>query len=89
MALKFLRGKSGELRAGYQQAAVLGRWSATRDSDGGWTVEAQPEHVHDFWITYQPLDCVLQVGTDRWRWREVEILDKAAMSFRLVGEAEK
>ena len=89
MALGFLRGKSGELRAGYQQAATLGQWSATRDSDGGWTVEAKVEQVHDYWIDYQPLDCVLQVGTSRWRWRGIEMLNRDVMMFRVTGEAEK
>jgi hypothetical protein len=90
MALGFLRGKSGELRAGYQQAAALGPWKATRDGDGGWTVEAKAVHVHDYWISYQPLTCVLNVGIDgRWRWCGVEMLNRDAMTFRVTGEAEK
>ncbi len=87
--LAILRGKSGELRAGYQQAAQLGRWTARRDADGGWTVEAKPEHIHNYWIAYDSLEALLQVGTVRWRWRSVEILDRDAMLFRVTGESEK
>ena len=91
--LSFLRGKSGELRAGYQCAATLGRWSARKDrTTGVWTVEAEAGEVHPVWIEYKSgLDAFLCFGNGvRWRWRKAEILNRDnAIIFQVSGEPEK
>ena len=91
--LSFLRGKSGELRAGYQCAATLGKWSARKDrTTGVWTVEAKAEEVHPVWIKYTGgLAASLCFGNGvRWRWRNAEILNHdGAILFQVSGEPEK
>ena len=92
MALGFLRGKSGELRAGYHSAAKLGRWTAYKGADGSWAVEAPASDINPFWIKRgESLRASLRVGVDRWSWRKVEMLSRenGAVSFRLSGEIDK
>jgi hypothetical protein len=91
--LGFLRGRSGELRAGYQCAAKLGKWSARKDrTTGVWTVEAKAESVHPVWIEYTGgLEASLCFGNGvRWRWRKAEILNRdGTFLFQVSGEPEK
>lgn len=77
--LGFLRGKGGELRAGYQCAAKLGAWAARKGSDGYWHVDAQPLDVNAHWIKYKPLDMTLVVGGRRWSWSGVDVLQPGGL----------
>jgi hypothetical protein len=69
--LKFLRGKSGEIRFGYQTAAKLGRWSM-RWNGAGYVLDAEPKEVNEFWIKRKPLSIRLTFGrSEVWRFSDV------------------
>lgn len=64
-------GLSGELRVGYQPAAILGEWTA--EITHGSVVEARVNRVDSFWITQSPISLVLHVGEhQRFRWDGVQ-----------------
>lgn len=69
-------GRSGELRVGYQRAALLGEWTITPSSNRPNTftfhTDAVEENPH--WYRQSPLDLVLALGTTEWVWRNVSIL---------------
>lgn len=71
--LGFLRGKSGELRAGYQSAARIGPWTATKSSSGNFVVEGEALSVDSYWIKHKPLELRLFLGSMYWRWIDVEV----------------
>ena len=91
MALSFLRGKTGELRAGYHIVARLGRWKAHKGTDEAWTVEAPAEDVNSYRLNHSKLQAVLRIGIDEWKWRSVELISNGndSISFRLSGDIEK
>ena len=86
--LKFLRGKSGEIRFGYQTAAKLGRWSM-RWNGASYVLDAEPKEVNDFWIKRKPLSIRLTVGrSDVWRFSDVELLqNKESLTLLVKGRA--
>ena len=88
--LKFLRGKSGEIRFGYQTAAKLGRWSM-RWNGASYVLEAEPEQVNGFWLNRKPLSVRLTVGrSDVWRFSDVELLqNKESLTLLVKGERDK
>lgn len=87
--LKFLRGKSGEIRFGYQTAAKLGPWSM-RWNGSSYVLEAEPKEVNDFWIMRKPLSVRLTVGrSDVWSYPSVELLNKEKMTLLVTGERQK
>jgi hypothetical protein len=88
--LKFLRGKSGEIRSGYQTAAKLGRWSM-RWNGACYVLEAEPDEVNGFWIKRKPLSIRLTFGrSEVWRFSDVELLEnKESLTLLVKGEREK
>lgn len=66
-------GTYGELRAGYQRAARLGKWSLELIPrlPRAFVFRAAIDSQHDYWITQEPLDLVLAVGQTEWIWRGV------------------
>ena len=87
--LKFLRGKSGEIRYGYQTAAKLGRWSMKWNGNA-YVLNAKPETVNAFWLNRTPLSLRLKVGRDEWRYSGVELYNKGeSLTLLVTGEREK
>jgi hypothetical protein len=64
--LGFLRGKSGELRVGYQRAARLGKWSARRNDGGNFILDAEAVETDAYWLGKMPIVAHLWVGAHRW-----------------------
>jgi hypothetical protein len=68
-------GQAGELRVCYQHAAWLGAW--TLAVAPGATLrcafEAQVLSENRHWMSQEPLDLVLAVGTAEWVWRGVQV----------------
>ena len=64
--LGFLRGKSGELRVGYQVAARLGKWSARREKGGPFIMDAEAVETNAYWLKKWPVVAHLMVGKRRW-----------------------
>jgi hypothetical protein len=90
--LGFIRGKGGELRAGYQCAAKLGAWTARKDSQGNFQVDAQALEVNSHWIKYQPLELRLFIGQNRkkWIWLDVRVSEPGGLlAIATKGEPEK
>jgi len=73
--LGFLRGNTGELRAGYQCAAKLGPWTARKNSAGYFVVEGEALEVDSYWIAHRPLELRLFMGKSpaRWTWTNVDV----------------
>jgi hypothetical protein len=75
-------GAGGELRYGYQQAAVLGAWRLL----GSRTVEAAVLRKHDVWADCRPLTLRLRMGGVTWEWVGVEpAFDGAAVRVAVNG----
>lgn len=74
--LGFLRGNGGELRAGYQCAAKLGAWTATKDSRNNFVVDAETTMLDAYWIKKRPLmlRLYLKGGSIRWKWQGVDVV---------------
>lgn len=68
-------GTAGVLRVGYQVAADLGEWHMVLAPRLPLTYafRASVLSEHDYWITQEPLDLVVQIGTAEWLWRGVEV----------------
>ena len=65
--LGFLRGKSGELRVGYQVAARLGDWSARRAATREcFSLDAEAVSTDAYWISKTPAVAHLWMGAHRW-----------------------
>ncbi|MHC4194218.1 MAG: hypothetical protein ACYSP9_08615 [Planctomycetota bacterium] len=84
--LNFLRGKSGELRVGYQVAARLAEWSARRDGDS-FILDAAAVDIDSYWLAKTPIVAHLQVGGHRWVF-SAELLSNSGgrVSARLKRE---
>lgn len=87
-------GISGELRAGYQVAAWLGRWemamSDDRLVDGRWTCRAELLARNDYWLEHaQRFALCLDVGVVQWCWPEVRVQvgDEQLTIYGLGGPA--
>jgi hypothetical protein len=90
--LGFIRGKGGELRAGYQCAAKLGAWTARKDSGGNFVVDAQALEVNSHWIKYRPLELKLLIGRGRksWSWPDVQVSEPGGLlAIATKGEPQK
>lgn len=81
-------GTSGELKVGYQRAAVLGTWTleASKAHPMRFAVEAEVRETDSFWITQKPLTLILIFGRFRWQWYEVKVrLEDAQLTARVEG----
>lgn len=77
-----MAGAAGELRAGYQVAARLGKW--TMDAD---RVEAAVEETNDFFLDL-PGDKALwlRMGARYWVWPVVDVVDAGRpLVVRVLG----
>lgn len=71
-------GQHGELRVGYQQAAVLGAWEITPSPAPGppaptFALRAQITHENQYWITQAPFSLALSLGPSEWVWHNVAL----------------
>lgn len=81
------RGETGELRAGYQCAARLGRWSLTQDEamGDGWTVEGVVVALDRFWLRHGvALTLVLPFSHSAWEW-PVHDVEQTEGGLRIHG----
>ncbi len=65
-------GSGGELRYGYQRAAVLGPWVIESEDRVGFVFRAELVEEHPVWLGHRPLDLILALGPVEWTWRGVE-----------------
>ena len=70
-----MKGAAGTLLAGGRIAARLRNWTMEHQ-DAGSVIRAAVEPAEGaFWLEHSPrFDVVLQVGSQSWRWRRVEVL---------------
>lgn len=71
-------GQHGELRVGYQQAAVLAGWEITPSPAPGpppltYTLRARVTHENSYWITQRPYSLALSLGPTEWVWHGVDV----------------
>ena len=68
-------GRVGALRVGYQLAATLGAWDIEQASEipRAFVFRSSILSEHAHWITQQPLDLVLAIGTVEWLWRDIAL----------------
>ena len=73
--LQQLTGHHGRVRVGYHTAAVLGRFTLSRDTEPGrWKVEAAVLQSDPFWLAQGgPFALEVSVGAQRWSWREATV----------------
>lgn len=69
-------GTRGELRVGYQRAAVLGAWEITPSSSrrNTFTFIAKLLGEHPVYSRESPQSLVLTLGTTEWVWEHVSVL---------------
>lgn len=80
-----IRGAGGVLRAGYQRAASLGRWTLTRRGSD-YDLLAELVEPDAFWITSRPLTLRLALPNRHWVWRIEDVLITAtALTVVLTG----
>ncbi len=65
-----LTGEGGQLRCGYQSAALLGSWTLTREQQTT-TVRAAVVESDSYWMRHKPLDLRLSFVHRVWAWSNV------------------
>ena len=84
-----LTGTSGLLKIGGRKVADLGRWTLTRDP-GGFTCSAPASKIDEYWVNYGgPYELHLYVGTQTWRWKDVDIMGREPMTIHGKGKPER
>lgn len=82
-----------EVRHVYQHAATLREWTMQPgDEPGSFVFTAKVVDVHGYWITQQPLDLVVSVGTTKWYWSNIALQrqgDECTVVLRGVPAATK
>jgi hypothetical protein len=66
-------GTTGVVKVGPHEAASVVSWSLASSAPKQYTFTAQAGSVDRFWITQQPQDLRLNVGTRTWVWRGVTL----------------
>lgn len=79
-----LYGVSGELRVGYQQAALLGKWEMQVPTSLENVFEATLRQVDEYWITQRPLILVLHINAKQWRWTLDGEIDRSGGKVRFA-----
>lgn len=80
-----VRGKTAELRWGYQQAAVLGAWQITGDQ----TIEASIVSADDLRVSQRPLMFVTQSPNGHtWTWPVASLQIDGSRLTGTVGTSE-
>ncbi len=83
--LSRVSGVSGEIRAGYQRAAELGKW----EMDVHRVIRADIVSASNFWLAQKPLDIRLRVGRRWWIWRGVDVSNKgSSVRVQVRGDPE-
>lgn len=85
-----VKGQTGCIRVGYQQAATLGRYSLTPTGPNEWQVEASVMSADAFWMTQSPRTLELHVGAQRWRWPAAGlVVDGGIVRGTVTGRPER
>ena len=61
-------GALGQIKQGYQTAAVLTGWRIQPDEAGGWRLTATAQAVSAYWLTQPELVFVVVHKAGAWRW---------------------
>jgi hypothetical protein len=75
--------------SGYDPAAVLGAWTATKDEAGVVTVIATIVSQDTFRVTQRPLVFVAPHAAGVWRWAVVELQISGVALWARLGPREK
>lgn len=86
-------GDLGQLRVGYQQAALFRSWRLTTDEEvlravAQTIVDAKVSNVDLYWCTQNPLDLGLWMGSSWWVWKGVSVIDpiKVGGPIKIVAQ---
>ena len=77
-----VRGAAGSLLWGYHAAAVLGRWTIAKGSDGKWRLTAVVTRLEAFQIRQRPLLFTAAREHGWWAWgvESIEIGDRSLVA---------
>jgi hypothetical protein len=67
-------GHSGRLNYSYQTAAILTGWSCepvVGSKGHRFRISAKVKAAIEPWVSHRPLDLVLEFGSAKWLWRDV------------------
>ena len=83
-------GIGGELRVGYQCAAVLGAWSLEATPTVPmlrFVITARIVTSNTYWLATRPLTLCLQFGRFRWAWEHVcPVVDGRQLQLTVTGK---
>lgn len=82
-----ITGHVGEVRYGYNRAALLTAWTFTGSSRGG-VITARLQDTDTFRLSQAPLRVVLTVGQSLMRWPLLSLQIEGASLTATVGEKE-
>ena len=77
-------GVKGELRYGYQTAALLSKWALTPAVGGGSRCDAKLKDINEYWLAMSPLTVVLSLGSRRWVWEVQDLRLHGASAVIMV-----
>jgi hypothetical protein len=81
-----ITGERGEVRWGYQVAAVLHPWSMTTLESGGWALLGTCESADTYRVSQHPLVFVAPNG---WRWPVASLQVSGASLSATLGPKER
>lgn len=81
------RGTGGLLKVGYQQAAVLGGWTAEINRQRV-VITAAVQSIDSFWYARDRFDVVLRVESRTWIWRNVSRQSDSPLTLIASGAPE-
>lgn len=83
-------GPEGELRVGYQRAALLGRWTLDATPIVPMTkfaITARVRQTDSFWSTQSPMTLTLSFGLFRWEWERVTpLFENGSVQINVYGK---
>ena len=83
-----ITGTGGDIRVGYQRAALLGKWSLTATGyqpQVSYTLDATVLERDEYWFFESPHDVSLVMGKRHWLWRNVTVTGDTTITGELMG----
>ena len=78
-----MKGRTGELRCGYQVAAQLGAWEWSPQGVDDGVVDTALTSVDEFWLEQEPLTLALPMGRQQWIWEGVKVVREGTSRARV------
>jgi hypothetical protein len=83
-----IAGTGGEVRVGYQRAAMLGKWSITASGyqpQTSYTLNAAVVDRDEYWFYQYPHAVSLSMGNRQWLWHNVTVTGDTTITGELTG----